>query len=445
VNPRLSIAIPTRNRSDLARLAIRHLLMQEYPDFEVIVLDNSDDESSRISDGTDPRCRVVRASSVLSMPANWERALSEATGDYLIILSDKDMMVSGALARIADVIERHGSDVVSFRKAACFESGGWSFVQRCTGEVAHMPFQPVVAQWFDKVQHMHDAPMIYNSAVRLSVVRDIAKRAGRFFVGSGPDVASSVLLGAYLPSYTLLDRPLVVSLFGPWSIGGATSKGRQGAAEKWLAEFAVDPLHSLGVIDGIPGVIAETITACKAAHREQLKSFSVNWSSYISGALRELDERRQGGVNVQQNIRSLRNLSRKPYSMFDLLKGWLVYSRETRVVNPLLKRLQWFRRFTGAFSAPEASRGVSIPFDVSEPASAKKLFTNELRAYTTLKPSPHPSFYGIPYASLSQHWKIEEMLMFVASINCSLDEPPNTRQPEPAQEMSSSNATSAIR
>jgi hypothetical protein len=61
-------------------------------------------------------------------------------------------------------------------------------------------------------------------------------------------VASSLLLLANLPDYVVLDRIHVMGYLGPWSIGYATAtQGRQGAAGRYAAEFATDPIAAAGL------------------------------------------------------------------------------------------------------------------------------------------------------------------------------------------------------
>ena len=45
-NPSISIAIPTRNRPEVLRKAIESCLSQEYPNFEIVIAENSDDDTA---------------------------------------------------------------------------------------------------------------------------------------------------------------------------------------------------------------------------------------------------------------------------------------------------------------------------------------------------------------------------------------------------------------
>src|SRR5262245_2494447 len=97
MRPFFSVVIPTRNRPDFATRAVKAILNQSERDLEVIVLENSDPQA-RYEGSDDRRVRVVSALRVLPMPENWERLFGAVSGRYVVLLSDKDVLVRGALS-----------------------------------------------------------------------------------------------------------------------------------------------------------------------------------------------------------------------------------------------------------------------------------------------------------------------------------------------------------
>ncbi|WP_235054564.1 glycosyltransferase family 2 protein [Novosphingobium lindaniclasticum] len=100
--PRVSVIIPTRNRLDLLKVCIEGLARTDYPDLEVIVVDNGSDDPAALAylAGLDPaRYRVLRDPG----PFNYSRlnnyAAREATGELLCLLNnDIEMLSSDWLA-----------------------------------------------------------------------------------------------------------------------------------------------------------------------------------------------------------------------------------------------------------------------------------------------------------------------------------------------------------
>jgi chlorobactene glucosyltransferase len=95
--PFVSILVPARNEALNIADCVDSLLAQDYPDFEVIVLnDNSTDDTSRILAGlaqTNPRLRVLKGS---PLPDGWLgkhwacHQLDQAAAGELILFTDAD-------------------------------------------------------------------------------------------------------------------------------------------------------------------------------------------------------------------------------------------------------------------------------------------------------------------------------------------------------------------
>jgi len=61
-SPFVSVIIPTRDRPEILRVCLEHLLNQEYPTFEVVVVDNSTDERTQDVLNLFPNVQNIRAS-----------------------------------------------------------------------------------------------------------------------------------------------------------------------------------------------------------------------------------------------------------------------------------------------------------------------------------------------------------------------------------------------
>ena len=93
-SPRVSIMVPARNEADQIERCVRSLLAQDYPDFEVLVVDDrSEDETADIVERIareDGRLRLIRTH---NLPAGWTgktHALhvcqQSASGDWLLFV-----------------------------------------------------------------------------------------------------------------------------------------------------------------------------------------------------------------------------------------------------------------------------------------------------------------------------------------------------------------------
>jgi len=99
--PRVSAIIPTRNRADLLATCIAGLEAADYPDLEVIVVDNDSDEAATLAflDALPARSRSGRTFRVLRHPGPFNysainnRAVEEAGGDLICLINNDIAML----------------------------------------------------------------------------------------------------------------------------------------------------------------------------------------------------------------------------------------------------------------------------------------------------------------------------------------------------------------
>jgi len=93
---KVSICIPAYRQVEYLRETLQSLLTQDFQDFEVIVTDDSPDDSVcdlLASFDFGGRLRYVRNSPALGSPENWNAALRLAQGDYVKILHHDDHFI----------------------------------------------------------------------------------------------------------------------------------------------------------------------------------------------------------------------------------------------------------------------------------------------------------------------------------------------------------------
>ncbi len=112
VGPRFSVCIPTLNRAATLGRAIESALAQA-DDIEVIVVDNaSDDHTPAVVAAFGPGVRYIRQPSRVPMGENHRTARLAASGRYVTLLFDDEVLLPGSLERRAAILDRH-PDVVA--------------------------------------------------------------------------------------------------------------------------------------------------------------------------------------------------------------------------------------------------------------------------------------------------------------------------------------------
>jgi glycosyltransferase involved in cell wall biosynthesis len=157
----ISAVIPTYNRCDIVGRAIKSALAQEYPPFEVIVVDDGSTDGTRKvieSYGERVRC-VYQANGGVSAARN--RGVQEARSEWIAFLDSDDYWVPKHLSRIADAINAtRGEAVLYFANMQLpsdedapdywwrcgFEVNGEFEFRRDAGEWALLRIQPMMLQ-----------------------------------------------------------------------------------------------------------------------------------------------------------------------------------------------------------------------------------------------------------------------------------------------------------
>lgn len=117
--PRVTVCIPARNEERDVERGVRSALAQEYPDFEVVVVDDrSTDGTGEILDrlaGENPE--TLGVIHVQELPDGWigknhalHRAAREARGELILFVDADVSMAPDALARAVARLERGGYD-----------------------------------------------------------------------------------------------------------------------------------------------------------------------------------------------------------------------------------------------------------------------------------------------------------------------------------------------
>jgi glycosyltransferase involved in cell wall biosynthesis len=105
---RISIVIPTRNRSALLRQALRSARHQTWPDLEILVVDEaSGDDTPAMLARDFPEVRVIRHEAARGPAAARNAGVAAASGDRVFFWDDDDLMHPGHLAALTEA--QHGA------------------------------------------------------------------------------------------------------------------------------------------------------------------------------------------------------------------------------------------------------------------------------------------------------------------------------------------------
>ena len=109
---RVSVVVPTRNRSALLAMTLRSVLRQQDVDLEVIVVDeaSTDDTPNVLAALGDRRIRVIRHDVPRGVAAARNHGGMEAAGEWVTFLDDDDLWAPDKIARQLHAADAAGRD-----------------------------------------------------------------------------------------------------------------------------------------------------------------------------------------------------------------------------------------------------------------------------------------------------------------------------------------------
>lgn len=112
---RVTVGIPTWNRSALLRESIESVLGQTFDDLELFVFDDgsTDDTADVVASYDDRRLTYVRNPENLGHARNVTQILRAGTGPYVAMLFDDDTMYPDHLQRMVALLDRHPAAAVA--------------------------------------------------------------------------------------------------------------------------------------------------------------------------------------------------------------------------------------------------------------------------------------------------------------------------------------------
>ena len=173
------------------------VLSQDFLDFEFVISDNSDDESTYnvVRTLSDSRIKYYRTGS-LSMVDNWNKGYSQASGHYLLLIEDKYYMKPHVLSLLHSYLSQNDVDVISWNidiedmtsPNLNYYQGSHKAIITFTSDLLKnmMEMEYYVGEDTDSM-----LPRCRNSCLSQKLYRKIVQKTGNLFMGYAPDYSGA--------------------------------------------------------------------------------------------------------------------------------------------------------------------------------------------------------------------------------------------------------------
>jgi hypothetical protein len=254
---KFSILLPTRNRLDLLRFAVQSVLDQDYSDWEIIIADNvsSDDVLGFVGELDDPRIKYICSERLLPVTDNWNLALENSSGDYIVMLGDDDCLLQGCLSTACTLLLDHGDPEMMYTEAVQFAyplvmpGRAEGFVQFGYCEFMRGETQPF---WLSRAESLRvvrkalgfEIAFSYNMqhSIFSRKLVDRMRAKGPFFQSPYPDYYATNALFLAAEQILVCPLPLVAIGISPKSFGFFYFNQREEEGVAFLQNVAEGPI-----------------------------------------------------------------------------------------------------------------------------------------------------------------------------------------------------------
>jgi len=103
-----SIILPVRNGGSYLKDCVRSILSQDYPNFELIILENASNDGTAewLETQTDPRVSVIAAKKPLTIEENWARIALIQKREFITLIGHDDLLAPDFLTTMDDLIAK---------------------------------------------------------------------------------------------------------------------------------------------------------------------------------------------------------------------------------------------------------------------------------------------------------------------------------------------------
>lgn len=303
---KISIIIPTRERSQYLRHSLQTALEIDDDQLEIVVSDNASCDGTRdlVQGFDDPRLIYVNTGARVSMRQNFNFAFHASRGDYLIYFGDDDGILPGQFPFLRHLLETHRPDGLCWVKTTY----GWPVAtsgkrrggMRFYRDACFVPERPV--RGTDNLPRLLAAdvgnlpfpPDIYHGCLSRAYMLRTAMNETEIFDSAIPDVNLTyrgILKGG---DFIGVGHPFSINGYSPASTGGGhgaaqNNKAETGASDVFAKENRTDDMSDVMPHAGsVPLAFFTTLETLRRNHGlGSVQPDYFRWYHFVLGSARK--------------------------------------------------------------------------------------------------------------------------------------------------------------
>lgn len=223
--PYFSVIIPAKNRAEYMVHTLKTCMIQDYPNFEIIVSDDcSEDNSVEVIKELakrDSRIKLFAHKEHLGMRDNFEFALSQVKPGYVMALGGDDGLTPDCIWRMYHILQQTGKQLLTWTPAGFTysddldENKNIFYIRRRKKHdvkvIKSQDFLDKLTQTF--IYQVDECPMFYMKGVASTELVERVKSRTKdhcFYYCPTPDGFSGVVLAGEVEDYAFTTEPLSI-------------------------------------------------------------------------------------------------------------------------------------------------------------------------------------------------------------------------------------------
>ncbi len=392
--PFFTVIVPTMNRPEFLEATLKTVLWQTFKNFEVIVSDNSNLEEMRRKnleiiekqpDGS--KVRYLRPGQWLNMPDHFEFASREARGTYVLILTDRRVMLPHSLEYLhSQIMSRApGIGLVCWCDHWSYsELSGMVKIGRFRGLTKVLKSKDLMEEfarftpWIEGGYWSQQIPHTCNGCYHGGLAKEIRKIYGKLFVPVSPDFMAGFLMMTHTPEVLFIDKPLYLQ-HAAKLLGNGSASFLDGV-EGYTNSFPeVDPYEGAPVrLNTLFNTLVRDFLKAKEMTGDKFSGIHPNWVGYyVTNYLEILDKQKMGsGMNLT-DLFTLWNEGLAKLAPADQTEVWEIIGSFRNKKSSWIAFRRWVR---GSGLAPFYSMAIGKIRNLRQRFSGKPVYSSVFEA-----------------------------------------------------------------
>ena len=258
--PLFSVIIPQKDRAEYLIHTLRTCMLQDYPNFEIIVGDDCSEDNSvqmvRELQKKDPRIKLLAHEHHVGMRDNFELALDQVRDGYVMALGGDDGLAPNAIWRMYEILKETGAELLTWSQGRYKyplhdgDIGLFTVPRQSFKGVKMIKSSDYLNKIARTMNYMtDDCPMFYVKGVASTkLVERVKQRTldGKFYYCPTPDGYSGVVLAGEVEEYAYTKEPLSLAGDSPKSQGRVyhrTDEKSRKEAQQFFDDNARKTMH----------------------------------------------------------------------------------------------------------------------------------------------------------------------------------------------------------